>query len=272
MSRTSLPSSMAILSFGIAIVLSTAPAHAQSDEDYINPDRPGIADGSTTVGKGRFQIETAIQTEFRHDGDEHDRTMFFPTLLRYGFADKLEVRVEGNTYSWMRQKDSSGTSHSDGFAPTSIGLKYNFVEAPEGSKQVSVGAIARVFPPSGSGDFRNSRTTGDFRLVADWEFADKWSLNPNIGVGVFQDDTNRTYTAGLFAATLNFNPSKTVNFFADTGIQTPEEKGGKTSVIIDGGMAYIIGHDIQLDFSVGTGISGSTPPHPFLAAGFSKRF
>lgn len=272
MSRTSLPSLMAILSFGIAIVLSTAAAHAQSDEDYINPDRPGIADGSTTVGQGRFQIETAIQTEFRHDGDEHDRTMFFPTLLRYGFADKLEVRVEGNTYSWMRQKDSSGTSHSDGFAPTSIGLKYNFAEAPEGSKQVSVGAIARVFPPSGSGDFRNSRTTGDFRLAADWEFADKWSLNPNIGFGVFQDDTNRTYTAGLFAATLNFNPNKTVNFFADTGIQTPEEKGGKTSVIIDGGMAYIIGHDIQLDLSVGTGISGSTPPHPFLAAGFSKRF
>ncbi len=245
---------------------------AQAGDDAISPDRPDFTNGPDVMAPGRFQIETAIQTEFRHDGDEHDRTMFFPTLLRYGFADKLEVRVEGNTYSWMRQKDSSGTSHSDGFAPTSIGLKYNFVDAPEGSKQVSVGAIARVFPPSGSGEFRNSRTTGDFRLAADWEFADKWSLNPNIGVGVFQDDTNRTYTAGLFAATLNFNPSKTVNFFADTGIQTPEEKGGKTSVIIDGGMAYIIGHDIQLDLSVGTGISGSTPPHPFLAAGFSKRF
>jgi hypothetical protein len=258
---------LALAALGMATAASADPS-----DDYINPDRPGIADGSTTVGNGHFQIETAIQTELRHDGDEHERTMFFPTLLRYGFADKVEVRVEGNTYSWTRQKDSTGISHSDGFAPTSIGLKYNFADAPEGSKQVSLGAIARVFPPSGSGEFRNSKTTGDFRLAADWAFADKWSLNPNIGVGVFQDDSNRTYTAGLFAATLNFNPSKTLNFFADTGIQAPEEKGGKTSVIIDAGVAYIIGHDIQLDLSAGTGVAGSAPPHPFLAAGFSKRF
>lgn len=263
---------MGTLALSVMLAMSATPAAAQSDEDYINPDRPGIADGSTTVGSGHFQIETAIQAEFRHDGDEHDRTIFFPTLLRYGLAEKLEVRVEGNSYSWMRQKDPSGISHSDGFAPTSIGMKYNFREAPEGSNQVSLGAIARVFPPSGSGDFRNTRTTGDVRLAADWEFADKWSINPNIGVGVFQDDSSRTYTAGIFAATLNFAPSKKLSFFADTGIQTPEEKGGKASVIIDGGMAYIIGHDIQLDLSVGTGVSGSTPPHPFIAAGFSKRF
>ena len=255
-----------------ATIGMATPAMADPSDDYINADRPGIADGSTTVGKNRFQLETAIQAEFRHDGDEHERTIFFPTLLRYGFADKVEVRIEGNTYSRMRQKDSTDTSHSDGFAPTSIGFKYNFVDAPEGSRQVSLGAIARIFPPSGSGDFRNSKTTGDFRIAADWAFADNWSLNPNIGVGVFQDDSNRTYTAGLAAATLNFNPSKTLNFFVDTGIQAPEEKGGRASIIIDAGVAYIIGHDIQLDLSVGTGIAGSTTPHPFLAAGFSKRF
>ena len=109
-------------------------------------------------------------------------------------------------------------------------------------------------------------------MAADWNFAEKWSLNPNVGVGVYEDQTNRTYTAGLFAATLNFNPSKVLNFFVDTGIQSPEEKNGKTSVIVDAGTAFIIGHDIQLDLSVGTGVTGSTPPHPFIAAGFSKRF
>jgi hypothetical protein len=72
-----------------------------------------------------------------------------------------------------------------------------------GSKRPSVGAIVRVFPPSGSGNSRNNRTTGDFRLAADWNFAEKWSLNPNSGVGVYQDQSSRTYAAGLFAATLN---------------------------------------------------------------------
>lgn len=170
MPYASLKSLTASLAFG-CLASATAPAFAGPDDDYINPDRPGIADGSTTVGRGHFQIETAFQREFREGGD--DRTTFIPTLLRYGVADKWEVRVEGNTYTWEKQVDPlQGTTHTHGMAPTSIGLKYSFVDAI-GTKRPSVGAIVRVFPPSGSGDFRNTRTTGDVRVAADWNFADK---------------------------------------------------------------------------------------------------
>lgn len=263
----------------IALLLAAAgfiacrPASAQqADDDYINADRPGIADGSTTVGLNHFQIETAIQIEYRTPGAEHDRTIFPPTLLRYGIADKWEVRVEGNNYTWMNASDPvQGSTRASGFAPASIGLKYNFLDA-SGSRQPSLGAIVRIFPPSGSGDFRNRFTTGDFRLAADWNFAAKWSLNPNVGVAIYEDGSNRAYHTGLFATTLNFNPTKKLNFFVDTGIQSQEEKKGKASVIIDAGGAYIIGRDIQLDLSMGTGAAGATPPHPFIAAGFSKRF
>jgi hypothetical protein len=254
------------------LVSLSAPAAAQQAQALINPDRPGIADGSTTVGANRFQIETAIQAEFRGDDGEHDRTIFVPTLLRYGISKRWEVRVEGNGYTWVTQKDpATGTSHASGFAPTSIGLKYNFLDA-SGAERPSIGAILRIFPPSGSGDFRTHVTTGDFRLAADWNFADQWSLNPNVGVGIYEDDANRVYHTGLFATTLNFNPSQVLNFFVDTGVQTNEAKHGATSVILDAGTAYIIGRDIQLDLSIGTGAAGATPPHPFVAAGFSKRF
>ena len=257
----------------MVVVASTlaAPAHADPSDDYINADRPGIADGSTTVGLGRFQIETAFQREFRDEDGERERTTFVPTLLRYGFSKSWEVRVEGNTFTWQRAPDATGATHTSGFAPSSIGLKYNLVEAA-GSTRPSIGAIVRVFPPSGSGEFGSSHTTGDFRLAADWNFADKWSLNPNVGVGVYEDDSKRSYGAGLFAATLNYNPSKVVNLFVDTGLQYPEQKNGRASLILDFGGAYIIGHDIQLDLSVGTGAAGTKPAHPFFAAGFSKRF
>ncbi|ETI65172.1 hypothetical protein C100_03715 [Sphingobium sp. C100] len=256
----------------VAAFAAAAPAHADPSDDFINPDRPGIADGSTTVGLGHFQIETAIQLEYRSNGDERERTTFIPTLLRYGFSKSWEFRVEGNTFTWQRQQDpTQGHTCSNGFAPSSIGLKYNIAEAA-GSTQPSIGALVRLFPPSGSGDLRNSRTTGDYRLAADWNFADKWSLNPNVGVAVYEDDTKRSYTAGLFATMLNYNPSKIVNLFIDTGLQYPEKKNGRASLIFDVGAAYIIGHDIQVDLSVGTGEAGTKPPHPFLAAGFSKRF
>ncbi|MBS0657767.1 MAG: transporter [Verrucomicrobia bacterium] len=243
----------------------------EAADEYINPDRPGLADGSNVVGVGRFQIETGFQQEFRRR-QEHSQTQFFPTLLRLGVSRALELRVEGNTYTRSTADISgSGSTTSRGFAPTSFGAKYHFVDG-DGFKQPSIGAIVRVFPPSGTGDFRTFHTTGDFRLAADWDFAPQWSLNPNIGIGSYQDSTGPTYRAGIFALTLNYNPSKTLNFFLDAGAQTPEAKHGKTAVTVDAGCAYIIGKNIQLDVSVGTRVVGRTPPEPFIAAGFSKRF
>jgi hypothetical protein len=260
----------ALLAFTL---LAHLPAlHAQSDNDLINPDRPGIADGSTTVGRGRFEIESALQAEFRRNGSEHDHTLFIPTLLRYGFAKKWEARAEGNTYTLQWQDDpQQATPHTEGMAPTSAGLKYNFLAAV-GTTRPSIGAILRIFPPSGTGDYRNTKTTGDLRLVADWNYSDKWSLNPNLGLAIYQDSSARIFEAALFALTLNFNPTPKLNFFADTGIQTPEQKYGAPSAILDAGTAYIIGRNTQLDLSIGTGVTGTTPPHPFLAAGYSRRF
>lgn len=262
-----------ILCLVFGTILGATPAVAQqADDDYINPDRPGIADGSTTVGPHRFQIETGVQVECRHDGAGHDRTIFIPSLLRYGIRKRWELRVEGNSYTWFSQHNpDGGTTHASGLAQTSLGLKYNFIDA-SGTACPSVGAIVGISPPSRSGDFRTRVTTCDFRLAADGSLADKWSLNPNVGIGIYEDGANRIYHTGLFAATLNFNPSKILNFFIDTGMQSQEERNGRTSIIADAGAAYIIGHDIQLDLSIGTGAAGATPPHPFVAGGFSKRF
>ena len=254
------------------VLLSHAsPAFAETD-DYINPDRPGIADGSNVVGAGRFQIEAGIQQEFRRDGAANERSLFVPTLLRLGINDNWEARIESNVYTWLRQFDpATGGSRSEGAMPASLGMKYH-IQDSGASLQPSWGAILRVFPASGSNDFRTHHNTGDLRLVADWDFASHWSLNPNVGVAVYEDSLYQAFTAGLFALTLSYNPSKTLNLFVDTGMQSPEEKNGKSAIIYDAGLAYLINRNTQLDFSVGTGTVGTTPPRTFLSAGISVRF
>jgi hypothetical protein len=251
---------------------SSAALAQEQDEDYINPDRPGIADGSKVLGAGHFQIETGMQKEFRRNGPVSDQRLFFPTLLRLGLNKDMEVRVESNTYSRQSISDpENGGDRSEGSAPISIGAKYQMLGVDDPT-QPSLGVIVRVFPASGSGNFRTRHTTGDVRLAADWDFASGWSLNPNVGIAVYEDDQNRVFTAGLLAMTLSYNPSKTLNFFVDTGMQSPESKNGKSSVIFDAGMAYLVSRDIQLDFSVGTGTAGLTPPRSFVSLGISKRF
>ena len=48
--------------------------------------------------------------------------------------------------------------------------------------------------------------------------------------------------------------------------------GGKSAafVIVDGGVAWIVRSDVQLDLSVGNGTRGDTP-RPFVAVGLSVR-
>ena len=270
------------------VILISVPAAAQSqarqqpastqskdsdNEDLINPDRPGIADGSTVIGAKTLQIESGFQEEFRHQKETREHTLFIPTLLRIGISDHWEARIEGNSFTRRSEFDSTGmTNHISGLAPFSIGVKYQ-IEDSKGIKHPSLGAIFRVFPSWGTSEFRTHHVTGDLRLAADWDFAPrlKLSLNPNVGVGVYEDDKGNAFAAELFAVTLNYLPSRKLNPFIDLGLQAPEEKGGKSAVIVDGGIAYIAGRNIQLDASVGAGVHGHTPPHPFMSLGISFR-
>ena len=265
-----------VMSVGFFSASALAQSHRPQQEqpqcadepDLINADRPGIADGSTVVGTGTIQIESGIQQEFRRSGDSREHTFFVPTLLRFGVDSHSEFRIEGNTFTRVTTSDS--TDVTSGFAPVSLGFKYHIYKST-GCHQFSVGTIARVFPEWGSKEFRTQHTTGDIRLAADWDFAPKLSLNPNIGVGRYEDDEGRQFTAGLFAMTLNYLPKKRLNPFVDVGVQAPERKHGSAGAILDSGVAVIIGQNLQLDAAVGSRVHGDTGPHPFLAFGISWR-
>lgn len=232
------------------LLASTAVAQ---DADLINPDRPGIADGSAVVGPGIFQLEAGLERDHASDG----RSTATPLLFRYGLSKAFEMRVEGNGYI---QADGA-----NGFAPVSLGMKYHFADAP------SLGVIARIFVPSGTGVQRSHATAADVRLAADITIGEKWSLNPNVGLGS-QDDGDGRFTSGLAALTVQFNISERANVFVDGSVQSPEQRGGTISLIVDVGGALIVGRNTQLDASAGWGAHGTTPPNVFLAAGISRRF
>ena len=236
--------------------------------DDINPDRPGIADGSGVVGAGRLQVESGLQREWRRDGDVRERLTYAPTLLRIGIDEHWEGRVEGNLYGWQRQSDAP---HSVGAMPVSLGVKYD-IQAADDSGTPGYGIIARVFPRSGSDTFGTHRVTGDVRFVADIPLTEKWLLTPNIGVATDEDTELRQYNTALVAATLTYAASKQLNVFVDTGMQSREQRHGKAQVIVDAGVAYALTSDVQLDASVGRGVHGATPPRVYAAAGVSIRF
>lgn len=239
----------------LLLFLVTLPLFAQDAQnaDLINPDRPGIANGSAVVGPGIFQVEVGLERDHGSDG----KSIATPLLLRYGLSKAFELRVEGNGYV-----------HADGangFAPLAIGAKYHFAGEP------SMGIIASVSIPSGTGAQRSHTTSGDAVFTADINLGEKWSLNPNIGL-TSQDDGDGRFTAGIAALTVQYNLSDRSNVFVDGALQTPERRKGGSSLIGDTGAAWIVGRDTQFDVSIGWGAHGTTPPSVFVGAGISRRF
>jgi hypothetical protein len=226
------------------LLLLAAAALAAQEREPINADRPGIADGSQTVGRGVFQLELGGERDHFADG----RVFSTPLLVRYGLTAPLELRVESEGFT------------SDGWAPPSLGVKLHFADKP------SLGVIARYFPP-----FRSEHSSADLRLAADVDLNETWSLNPNIGLAT-QDAGDGRFTAAIAALTLQDNVTKTFNLFVDGALQKPESRRGSTAVLADTGAAWIVGNDTQLDVEVGWGVRGQSPPNVFVGAGISRRF
>jgi hypothetical protein len=235
------------------------PALAQSP-DLIDADRPGLADTSTVIGKGRWQMESGLQWE---PGDgEH--SFFFPTLFRIGLSDRFEARLEGNTFSWV---DDHGDRQS-GLAPFSIGAEAVLMHGDD--RKPGFGVIGRVVPAWGTGVFEANRLTGDVRLVSDWAFSDRFSLNPNIGVGWYEGE-HRDFTTALFALTLSYATRPNLAWFIDTGGQSTEDDGGVASLVVDAGVAYVHRENWQFDISAGKRALGRTSAQAFVSIGFAYR-
>lgn len=253
-----------------AILLATLTglsASATAVEDVIASDRPGFADGADVVGRSRIQVEAGIQRDTNRAGEDPERRTFLPTLLRAGLTEASEVRLESDLYAWMRHPEGP---RSEAYAPMSFGFKYRFREAANG--QPALAAIVRATPPSGSKTLRSHRTTGDVRIAADLELSEKWSVNPNVGFALEEDDEGRRFRTASIAGTLAYKPTRTLELFVDSAVKTPETKGRRSSLVSDGGIAYLLSRDVQVDMSIGRRGRGTTAPRSFLAAGMSVRF
>lgn len=222
----------------VVLLLSALPAVAQ--EESIVADRPGLADGATTMSRGVAQLEAGVTV----DAD----LLTLPALLRYGITDRLELRIASDVIS-----------DEGDLAPISAGFK---LRLRDGSLPLSL--IASVQPPSGGGSLRTTELESEARLVSDIALAEGLSLTPNIGIAFAAGGD----AAGILAATLEremgaFLPF--VDFETTFG-------NGDTSMIADAGVAWVVRPNTQLDLSAGVNVLGDAYPDWFLAAGYSRRF
>lgn len=265
-----------LLPLAAAILCGLAAAGARADDgDAISTDRPGFAESSQTVGKGRVQLETSLQWDRQRDDELHTRTLTTPTLLRIGLGESSELRIETDGRTVVHASEPSSGVHTTvaGYADTALGIKWHLADAQgEGlAARPSLGLLLHAELPSGSRELRGHGLRPSLRLAADWDLAQGTTFSLMPGLATDSDDQGRRYGYGLLAANLGREFSERLRGFVEAAAtQVASARHGGAQASVDAGLVYLVNKDCQLDVSLVHGLDRRSPDLS-LAFGLSLR-
>jgi hypothetical protein len=234
---------------------STGTAFDQTSEP-MNPDRPGVSNGASTVGAGRLQIEAGGNV-FWDAGDDAFGTV--PVAVRYGLGKVFELRLESDTVS-LHGPDR-------GVADLFAGMKWTFHAG-----HPTLGFMTRVRFPTGSRPFREGVVTPDFTLLANLPLGQVWSVEANVALAVPRpegsDDRIAQWT---YAATVAAAVTAKLQAFAELSSLGADTRDGPRQGLADAGVACAVKDNLVLDVDVIVGLTSAAPDWG-LTGGISVRF
>jgi hypothetical protein len=241
----------------IALLLYySVTANAQTTPD-IETDRPDQTETPFSVGKFMFQAENGF-SRTKIDNLLVQNTLV--SLLRFGLSEKFELRAEiiRDGYTADNVKILSGLQ------PIELGFKVNLLKEKGWMPKTSL--IAHLaLPKAASINFKGNYVAPNFRFTMQHSLSKKQSLSYNIGgewdtdLGTFQP--LYTLATGYDFTTKLYGYIELFGFFP-SGL-TAEHS-------FDGGLAYLLKPNLQLDISAGVGIT-KTAPQSYWAIGLSFR-
>ena len=262
--KTALLSPTRAATIATAVLVGALAAHHARAADSITTDRPDFVESSDVVGRGRVQIETGLGFERNEADGLKTRTRSTPTLLRLGFRDDMEFRVE--TDGFLR------TDTERGMADTSIGIKWRTQEGDEARGTPGMAWLANVELDTGSTAFRGQGLRPSLRFVAEWDLLDDMSIGVMPGLVADKAEDGSRFTAGIFAVTLSKGWSPAWHTFVEiAGQQLASRAHGGNVVSFDLGASYLVNDSLQLDIAASRGLTRDTPDLQW-GVGVSFRF
>ena len=161
----------AALTFGASVAGAEEPARIQAD-------RPGVSNSTSTVPPGALQIEGGVDySRSRVSGGPDERQFVLGAMLRAGLTDRLEVRLDGAPLVRLR-----GAENDTGFGDPTLGVKYRFLDSPEGSWWPSLGLLPFVKLPVARSPIGSERVDFGVTALASVDLTWQLGLDANVGL------------------------------------------------------------------------------------------
>jgi hypothetical protein len=241
----------------LLLAISAGPALAQSEAIDLGADRPDFTESALTVPRGSLQIEAGTTWE-RSDGG-FDALSGPETLLRWGVADRLELRLE--LPEWV---DSAEHLGGGGLSDAAVGAKLRI--GPLGAWDVA--AIGMLTLPTGDDDLTSDEADPALALVASRDVAEGWSVAAQIVAAWPTTDGERDLETVL-TVVAGVDLGERTGAFLEVAATNPA--AGGSEVLLHSGCTFQAGRAWQVDVHVGGGLTESAPDF-LVGAGLAARF
>lgn len=233
-------------------------------------DRPDQTESTSIVASGLVQLEAGWTWEQTREGTVRVRTHTVPSLLaRVGISQRFEARWGFAGFQAARSDRGEGAS---GLGDMELGFKYR-VLAGDGTGP-EAGVIVHFSLPTGASGLSSERADPTLLLVFSHSLSERLGLGYNLG-SVWKSETDehgerRALLDLVYSVSLGVSLTHRLGWFAESFGAFANEAGRADAHSIDGGLAYRLADNFQLDLSVGVGLSRGAPDW-FVGAGAAVR-
>ena len=245
----------ALLLSGLLIAMA---GQAQA-EDEISADRPGLLLSSSTVGEGRYQIEVGANYQRDKQGGLRTQAWTTPAVLRYGVSDDLELRLESDAFTRLREDDRGLLTKQSGFADTVLAVKWHDRDGDAKLGQASTAWWLSVELPSGSRDLKGDGLRPALYRVMEWELSEADGVAVMPGIKYDRDSVGHFWSGVLGAAYSRKWSDRLGMAVAWEGQQLASARHGGKVVDLNLAFTYLASKDWLLDAAASFGLNDHTP-------------
>jgi hypothetical protein len=264
------------------------PPDEEEEEGPIETDRPDFTEASSTVGRGRVQLELGY-TYIRDDEDGSSvRAHSFPeTLLRVGmFADWFEFRIAWNFGVHRETQNGISITISEP-EDLYLGVKLALTEQdgiwPEMAllPQMTVptapvtGMVLFQHPlPTDLGGFGTGEVMPGINWLYGWDVTESWTAAGSTQVNRALDDSGVFYEEFAQSVTIGYGWTERLRHYTEWFAFFPHgaaDPGTRPEHYFNGGFTYLVTDNFQLDIRAGVGLNSAAGDF-FAGAGAAYRY
>lgn len=257
-------------------------------EEPLASDRPDFTEASSTVGKGRVQLEAGYTFARDRAGGVTTTSHSYPeALLRIGMiADWFEFRV-GQNFGNVRSGSScetltgdpsstsvgSGTFTAGGAEDLYLGIKFGLTEQKGVLPEMAL--VVQTQVPSGHRDFTAGRVLPGLNLLYGWDvIPDRISCAGSSQANRAIDADAHGYVELAQSFTVGYTLTEKFGAYTEWFAFFPSgatAEGVTAQHYANGGFTYRVTPNFQLDIRAGLGLSRSADDF-FAGTGFAVRY